>query len=184
MPYDKLAEKKKYSEHIFSGNILNVYKDTVVLPNGKDATREYIHHIGAACIVPITDDGNVVVERQFRYPFGQITLEIPAGKLNSPNEDPELAVRRELAEETGAVADEITFLGKLYPTVAYSDEIIYMFMARGISFETSNPDDDEFLDVELIPLDELVNEIMKGNVPDAKTQAAVLKAYFLIKNEA
>lgn len=176
-----LSERKLFSESIFSGNLLRVYKDSVELPDGNTAYREYIRHVGAVCVVPLTDTNHVVVERQFRYPIGKVTLEIPAGKLNSPDEDPEKAIRRELKEETGAEAEEWIDLGEFYPAAAYSDEKIRMYLARHLHFGENHLDDDEFLTVELIPLEELVREILSGNVPDAKTQAAVLRAYLMVK---
>ncbi len=181
MKYQELVEKKHTTEKIFSGHLLELYKDTVILPDGKQAPREYVKHVGAVCVVPITDDGRVIVERQYRYPVEEVTLEIPAGKLNSKQEDHEEAARRELREETGAIARELIYLGKFYPTCAYSDEIIYMYMAKGLDFTDASPDDDEFLTVESLPIDELVSMINNGEVPDGKTQAAVLRAYMMLK---
>ena len=181
MEYQDLTEKKLSSVSVFEGSLLHVYKDTVSLPNDGTSTREYIRHVGAVCVVPLTDNGQVVMERQYRYPVGKTILEIPAGKLNSKEEDPEEAVRRELREETGAEAGELIDLGEFYPAAAYSDERIRMYLARKLSFGDAKLDEDEFLSVELIPLEELVHEILSGNVPDAKTQAAVLRAYLMTK---
>ena len=181
MNYQDFSENMLLSEPIFEGKLLHVFKDTVSLPNGGTSTREYIRHVGAVCVVPLTENGQVLVERQFRYPIGKTTLEIPAGKLNSKSEDPEEAIRRELREETGADAGELIALGEFYPAAAYSDEVIHMYLARKLTFGESHPDDDEFLSVELIPLEELVREILAGNVPDAKTQAAVLRAYLMTR---
>lgn len=181
MEYSGLTEKKLASETIYEGSWLRIFRDTVSLPDGNRASREYIRHIGAVCVVPLTENGQVVVERQFRYPIGRVTLEIPAGALNSPNEIPVEAARRELKEETGVEAGELIDLGDLYSAAAYSDERIRMFCARDLRFGNTNPDEDEFLSVELIPLEELVREIMAGNVPDAKTQAAVLRVYLMMK---
>lgn len=176
MKFGDLSEKKQSSEEIYDGRLLHVFRDTVELPNGKSTTREYIRHVGAVCVVALTDSGCVVVERQFRYPFGREILEIPAGKLNGKDEDPAKAAARELLEETGAAAGELINLGEYYPTPAYSDEVIHMFAARGLTFGDDCLDDDEFLNVGLMPLGELVSEIMSGNVPDGKTQTAVLRA--------
>ncbi len=177
-----LTEKGIDSESIFHGRLLHVYRDTVSLPDGSTSTREYIRHNGAACVVALTEDEEVLMVRQYRYPVGQTTWEIPAGKLDSKDEDPFDAARRELKEETGAEASEWIRLGDFYPTPAYTDENIVMFLAKGLTFGDVNPDDDEFLMVESVPLETLVAEIMAGNVPDAKTQAAVLRAYLLVKN--
>lgn len=176
----ELTEKEISSKEVFSGVLLHVFSDEVLLPNGKEARREYIKHPGAACIVPLTEDGNVIMERQFRYPFHRVLLEVPAGKMD-PGEAPETAALRELKEETGIVPDEMIFMGPYYPTCAYSDEVIYMYLARGLRFEAQHFDDDEFLTLEQIPLDELVREIMEGKIADGKTQTALLKAYLLSK---
>ena len=176
-PDSELTENFVSGENVFNGTLLHVYKDTVSLPNGNTSTREYIRHVGAVCVVPITDDGCVIVERQYRYPVGQVTLEIPAGKLNSKDEDPEAAIRRELREETGASAGKLYDLGYFYPAAAYSDEKITMFAAMDLTFGEDDPDDDEFLSVDRIPIEELVSMILDGKVPDLKTQAAVLRTY-------
>lgn len=178
MQYDDLMERQLSTEEIFNGRLLQVYRDAVALPDGSTAGREYIRHVGAVCVVAVTDQGQVVVERQCRYPMGKVVLEIPAGKLDSKEEDPLSAVRRELREETGAEAKNWISLGEFYPTPAYSDEVIHMYLATGLSFGEAHRDNDEFLSVELIPFDELVNEIQHGRVPDGKTQAAVLRAAY------
>ena len=176
MSEENLKERQVASELIFDGQILHVYRDDITLPDGNPADRELIRHVGAVCVIPVLDDGRVVMERQYRYPVDQIMLEIPAGKLNSKEEDHEEAIRRELEEETGYQADELTLLGKFYPACAYSDETIWMYLAKGLHQGSCHRDVDEFLDVELIPLKTLVQEVLAGNVPDSKTQIAVLKA--------
>ena len=175
-PYD-LTEKTLSSRAVFDGTLLHVCRDTVRLPNGRPATREYIRHVGAVCVVPLTKEGDVIMERQFRYPIGEVLFEIPAGKLNDKTEDPESAARRELREETGITAGKMTFLGCLYPTAAYSDERIGMYLAEDLTFSEAALDEDEFLSVERVPLTVLVKEILAGRVPDAKTQAAVLRVW-------
>ena len=179
--FEDLTEKQESSLLVYEGKIFDLRHDTVRLPNGHDGVRDYIVHKGAACIVPVTDDGCVLTVRQYRYPFKKVLIEIPAGKLDSTAEDPLDAAKRELKEETGAEAAEFTFLGEFYPTCAYSTEILFMYMATGLSFGSTSPDDDEFIETEKIPLETLVGEIMNGNIKDGKTQAAVLKAYFKIK---
>ncbi len=181
MEHRDFTEKEILSEEIFDGKLLHVYRDTVTLPNGEVSTREYIRHVGAVCVVPLTDDGCVIMERQYRYPIGRMTLEIPAGKLDSKAEDPFDAIRRELKEETGAEASEWICLGELYPTAAYSDECIIMYLAKGLTFGDRHLDDDEFISVEAIPLGTVVNDILAGKISDAKTQAAVLRAYLMTK---
>ena len=114
----ELTEKQIDSQLIYDGKIVTRYRDNVLLPNGGSGVREYIRHVGAVCVVPVTDEGNVVMERQFRYPFNAVLTELPAGKLDSKQEEPESAARRELREETGAQAKEMIFLGEYYPTCA------------------------------------------------------------------
>ena len=175
-----LTEKGVSSEKVFAGKLLHVFSDDVVLPNGTKTKREYIMHPGASCIVPVTADGKVIMVRQFRYPFHRVLLEIPAGKLDA-GENPETAARRELKEETGVVPDELIYIGPYYPTCAYSDEVIHMYLARGLHFDQPHFDDDEFLSVEALDLNTLIKDVMNGCIEDGKTQTALLKAYFFMK---
>ena len=171
----KLREEWKSTKEIFDGRILHVIDDTVICPNGNEASRELIRHVGAVCVVPLTDDGKVIVERQFRYPISKVITEVPAGKLDSKDEDPLLAAKRELREETGYTADEWISLGVFYPAPAYSDEVIHLYLARNLKKGERDLDEDEFLDVYEVPLQELVDGIMKGEITDCKTQMAILK---------
>lgn len=179
---DSLFEKQLNSTNVYKGRLLDVYSDEIVLPNGHKSKREYIKHVGAACVVPVDNDGNVIIEKQFRYPFSKVLTEIPAGKLDSKAEPHLEAALRELKEETGYSAEKMIYLGEFYPTCAYSDEIIHMYLATGLIKGEQKLDDDEFVGVEKLPLEELVQEIMKGNIPDGKTQTAILKAYYYLKN--
>ena len=174
--FKNLNEVKTGSQEIFDGVILHLYKDTVQLPNGKPATREVIRHVGAVGVIPITEDGKVIVERQFRYPLNRVVTEIPAGKLDSFTEDRLSAARRELEEETGYIAGEWIELGDYYPTPAYCDERITLYLARDLSPGQRHLDEDEFLNFEAVPLTELVADVMAGRITDGKTQVAVLKA--------
>lgn len=174
------TEKQVSTQVIFNGKIIDVFRDEILLPDGRPASREYIKHVGAVCVVAVTDDNKVIVERQYRYPMAETLLEIPAGRLNSKDEDPALAALRELKEETGAEAKELTYLGVFYPTPAYSDEVIHMFMAKGLSFGDTKFDDDEFLSSELVPIKEVLDAICNGVVPDGKTQAAILRVCRLL----
>ena len=178
-----LTESMISSREVFSGVLLHVFKDQVRLPSGGTGTREYIKHKGAACVVPIDENGDVIMVRQFRYPFGRVLLEVPAGKLDAAGEDPKNAAVRELREETGAEAAEMVYLGDYYPTCAYSDEVIGMFLARGLSFGEMHLDEDEFIRVERIPLETLVSDVMAGRIPDGKTQTAILKAYYYLRDK-
>ncbi len=172
----RLREITTGSEDIFDGIILHVKRDTVRLPNGNTTIREIIRHIGAVCVIPVLDNGDVIVERQYRYPLDRVILEIPAGKLDAANEDRLSAIQRELREETGYTADEWTVLGDFHPAPAYSDEFITMYMARGLRKGDRHLDADEFLDVHTVPLKDLVEEVMAGTISDAKTQVCILKA--------
>ena len=178
-----LEEKTLDSELLFDGHVVHLYKDKIALPNGATATREYIKHIGAVCVVALTDEGEVLLERQYRYPFHKVIVEIPAGKLDRPDEDPREAAIRELREETGATAREMIDLGEFYGSPAILGERLRIFLARGLSFGERKPDDDEFLDVFRLPLDTLVEQILAGEIPDGKTQAAVLRVAAMLKKE-
>ena len=184
MKEQDLIERQLDSKLIFDGRILHVYDDAVSLPDGRSASRELIRHVGAVCVIPVTDDEKVVVERQFRYPVGRVLTEIPAGKLDSKQEDREAAARRELREETGYVADELIDLGIFYPAAAYSDEAITMYLARGLHPGARELDDGEYLNVELVPLEELARQVLAGEIPDIKTQAAVMRAYYMLRTES
>ena len=172
----RLREIRTGSEEIFNGVILHVQRDTVRLPNGNETVREVIRHIGAVCVIPVLDNGDVVMERQYRYPLDRVILEIPAGKLDAANENRLSAIQRELREETGYTADEWTEIGDFHPAPAYSDEFIIMYMARKLRKGDRQLDEDEFLDVYTVPLKDLVEDVMAGRISDAKTQVCILKA--------
>ena len=174
--FKNLTEVQTSSEEIFDGVILHVFKDTIQLPNGNPATREVIRHVGAVGVIPMTDDGKVIIERQFRYPLNRVITEIPAGKLDSFTEDRLSAAKRELEEETGYTAKEWLDLGDYYPAAAYCDERITLYLARGLELGQRHLDEDEFLNFEAVPLSELVEAVMGGRITDGKTQVAVLKA--------
>ncbi len=181
-PAPHLREERLRSEEIYRGRILDIYKDTVLLENGTEAIREVVHHPGGACVVPLTSDGCVLMVRQFRYPHHTETLEVPAGKLEY-GEDPLQCAVRELKEEVGGEADSLESLGSLFPTPAYDEEVIYMYLARQITeTSTQSLDADEFLDVVRIPLTDAVQMVMENRIRDAKTQIALLKTAFLLQN--
>ncbi|MBQ1244748.1 MAG: NUDIX hydrolase [Clostridia bacterium] len=176
----ELIEKRLSGEDVFCGKIIKVQLDTVELPNKRTATREVVRHNGAVCIIPLTDKNEVILERQYRYAQGKVILEIPAGKLDG-DEDPLHAAERELREETGAIAGKMTYLGLYIGSPAILDEKIYMYLAEELSFGERQLDDDEFLTLERMPIEEIVDKILLGEVPDGKTQAAVLRAYLMKK---
>ena len=179
----RLREKCTSSKLIYDGKVVRLFEDEIELPNGAPARREYIRHVGAVCVLPLTDDGNVVLERQFRYPFGRIMTEIPAGKLNDASEDPRLAALRELREETGIVPQTLIHIGDYIGSPAILGERISMFLARGLTFREPSLDEDEFLEVFTMPLDKVVQSVLSGEISDGKTQAAVLKAYIMLQRE-
>lgn len=170
-----LEEKQVASEKIFDGCIISVYRDTVSLSNGRNAHREVVRHRGAACVVPITGSGEILAVRQYRYPIGRVTLEIPAGKLDG-DEYPAVCAARELAEETGFTAGRLIPLGRLHGSPAFCDETIYMYAALELTEHEASPDEDEFLTPVRIPAEEFERMILAGEITDAKTQTAVLKA--------
>lgn len=169
-----LIEEKVSSEDVFDGNLLHVKKDTVCLPNGNIAYREWIKHPGASAVVPVTPEGRLIFVRQYRYPIQQVTLEIPAGKLDAEGEDPLDCARRELSEETGYQAEKYTFLTKLATTVGFSNEFIYIYAAEGLTAGRQHPDEDEFINVCTLTMDEAMAKIRSGEICDAKSVTAVL----------
>lgn len=175
-----LEEKCKKENVIFEGRIITLKSDDVILPDGKVANREYVTHKGGVCVLPLDKDENIIFVRQFRYPYGKVLLEIPAGKRDSLTEEPKNCGMRELREETGAVCKELVPLGEFYPTPGYTNEVIYMYLAKDLEFGEANPDEDEFLLVERIPLRKAVDMVMSGEIKDGKTQAAILKTYYLL----
>lgn len=174
------VEKQVSSEQKFDGKVVKLYVDKAELENGQIVTREVIKHPGGVCVVALDDEENVLFVRQFRYPHGRVLLEIPAGKLEF-GEDPEQCGLRELKEETGCTCDSFVSLGKLLPTPAYDTEIIYMYLARGLHSGEQHLDENEFLEVEKIPLMKAVEMIMNNEIDDAKTQLAILKTVSLLK---
>lgn len=176
-----LIERKIDSKEVYSGPLLHVFSDSVTLPNGNAAKRDLIRHIGAVAVLPILDDGRVIIEHQFRYPVNEVLIEIPAGKLDSKTEDKVEAIKRELREETGYVASEWMELGDMYPTPAYSDEVIRLYVAKGLTKGDRDLDEDEFIDVKAVPLSSLLSDVMEGRIKDAKSQIAILKAARLLK---
>lgn len=177
---ESLVETAISSESIYNGKIIKVFRDTVRLPDGKEALREVVRHPGAVCVVPVTDSGEILCVRQFRYPFSRVTTEIPAGKLDHIGEDHAAAARRELLEETGASCSELRFIGELYTSPAILDEVIYMYLATGLRFGETHFDDDEFIEPISVPFGKMKEMILSGEIKDAKTQAAVLKAALLL----
>lgn len=171
---EDLIEKKLSSEDIFDGTLLNVKRDYVELPNGNKSVREWIKHPGAAAVLPVLPDGRMIFVRQYRYPIQQVTLEIPAGKLDAVDEEPLVCAKRELSEETGYEADKYHFLTKLATTVGFSNEFIYVYAADGLTPGKQHTDEDEFINVVLLTMDEAMAKVKSGEICDAKSIVAIL----------
>ena len=176
----ELTEKKLGSELKYKGSVIDVYSDTVLLENGKEASRDVVRHPGGVCIVALTENNEVYLVKQFRYPHAKVLTEIPAGKLEWGEEHYDCG-RRELKEETGCTADEFTYLGCLLPTPAYDSEVIHMYLAKGLHKDKQKLDEDEFLEAFTVPFDKAVEMVMNGELTDAKTQLAILKAAALLR---
>ena len=174
--YEDLIEEKISSDSIYDGKLLHVRCDTVRLPNGNTATREWILHPGAAAVLPIFEEGDVLLVRQYRYPIGEITLEIPAGKLDAFNEDPLECAKRELSEETGYTASSYEKMTTLATTVGFSNEKIHIYLAKGLKTGKQHTDDDEFIHVVKMPLQEAVRLVYDGTISDGKSIIAILMA--------
>jgi ADP-ribose pyrophosphatase len=168
-----LTEHYVAGERVFDGGLLKVHRDTVRLPDGTQGYREYIRHPGAVAIVPLFDDGALLLERQFRYPNRREFIEIPAGKLE-PGEPHLDTAKRELLEETGYAAAEWTRLGVLHTAIAYTDESIELFLAKGLAKKEAKLDAGEFLEVLRVPFDQALAMVRDGRITDAKTVAGLL----------
>ena len=175
----KLTERRVHSETLFEGHIIKVTLDQAELPNGRLASREVVEHPGGVAILALEEDGTVYLVKQFRYPIQQLLLELPAGKLDGP-EDHQLAARRELSEETGLEAEEWTYMGHILASPGFCTERLHMYLARKLSQKKQHLDEDEFLNVVTLPFDKLVGQVMDGTITDAKTVAATLKAKTLL----
>ena len=179
----ELFETKVASHSIYTGKVLHLCVDDISLPNGKPAIREYAKQVNAVAVLPLTDEGDVICVRQYRYAHSQVLLEIPAGKLDSYDEEPEVGARRELREETGAECEELIPLGGFIGSPAILTEVVHLYLARGLSFHAPDPDDDEFLDLCKIPLSELIDQVLSGEIEDGKTQTAILKTAEFLRRE-
>ena len=168
-------EKLISSEKIYDGAILNLRRDKVTAVKG-EAYREIIEHNGAVCMVPVTSDGKVVLVEQFRYACGRPVLEIPAGKIDKGEKDPEKAAERELREETGYTAGEIIYLGSINPSVAYSEEVIHIYAMTKLTPGEQDLDDDEAVNTVEYPFDEIYKMAAEGRLVDAKTIAGLMMA--------
>lgn len=181
--FHQKAEQKMARRKVFEGRVMRIEQDTVVLPNGALTTREVVRHPGGVCVLPLTDDGQVLLVRQFRYPEQRSFIELPAGKLEEAERREGRFVEaalRELREETGTECRALTHIGDFYPSPAILDEVIHMYLAEGLTFGEQALDDDEFLDVVSMPLSDLCDKIVSGEITDGKTQAAALKVKYML----
>ena len=169
-----MIEKTISKNEVYKGSVLRFEVDTVELEDGTVATRELVRHPGGVGVVAIDSDGMVYMVEQFRKPYEEVILEIPAGKLD-PGEAPEVCGLRELKEETGLVASELISPGMFYPSVGYTDERLHLFLAKDFTCGEASPDEDEFVDVKKVHINDLVAGVMSGSIKDGKTIAAILK---------
>ena len=176
----KLYEKTRSSDTKFEGRIIKVLLDEVELENGKTAKREVVCHNGGVCVAALTEKDEILLVRQFRYPYKEVLLELPAGQLEKGGE-PFVAGRREEKEESGTGGGHYTFLGTLYPSPGYCGEIIRIWACRISEKGEMHLDEDEFLEVERIPLKKAVEMVLNNEIPDSKTQVGILKTAALVK---
>ena len=168
----EFKERTVSSEYLFKGRIISLKKDQILLPNGKTGEREVIEHSGGACVL-CEKDGKICLVRQFRYPYGETVLELPAGKINDGEDHKQTAIR-ELEEECGYRADDVKLLFTIYPTPGYTNEKIYLYQAIGLTKTNTHPDEDEFVETVWIDKDTLKTMIQMGEIKDGKTLIALL----------
>ena len=179
----RLTETVVSKEVIYPGRIINVQRWDVRLPNGAEGMREIVLHKGAAAVIPVDEQGRVAMVRQFRTPLNRITLEIPAGKLDYIGEDPLFCAQRELREETGLNAEKWHKLVALRTTPGFCNETIHMYMAQGLSQGENDLDEDEFINVEWMPIEKLVDMVLAGEIEDSKTITAIMMAREILRRE-
>lgn len=168
-----LAERPITEDVVWTGRIFNVDRLQVQLPDGRNAIRDVVRHPGAVAVVALTEEGRICLVRQYRTALGRVTVEIPAGKLD-PGEDPLECASRELLEETGMEAEKIAYLTTIATSDGFTDELIHIYMATGLSFSKSSPDADEFINVDLVEVGELIDAVLDGRIEDAKTVVGAL----------
>ena len=180
----QLVETKLSSREVFDGELLHVFHDKAMLPNGGTGTREWIKHPGACAVVPIFENGDIMLIKQFRYPMSQIFWEVPAGKID-PGEPQDKTAFRELEEEAGLLADDFEYIGHYYPAIAYTDEIIHVYTAWNLETVDQKTDEDEFVIRVRVPFKEAVNMVHSGEINDGKTIICLLKAWhwYLERND-
>lgn len=172
----KLVEYPLSSKEILKGQLLHVFFDDVRLPDGTISTREWIKHPGASAVVPVFENGDIMLVRQFRYPMSQIFYEVPAGKID-PKENADSTARRELKEEAGLTCENFHYVGHFYPAIGYSDEIIHLYAAWDITTFEQKVDDDEFLLKERLPFREVIAMVHRGEIADGKSIVTLLRVW-------
>ncbi|SHE41010.1 ADP-ribose pyrophosphatase [Desulforamulus putei DSM 12395] len=175
-----LREKTLSSKRVYEGRILNLRVDQVLLPNGKESGREVVEFSEAVTIVAVTEDKKVLLVTQYRYPVSEVLLEAPAGKMD-PRENPVACARRELQEETGYTAGSLEKICEFYTTPGFTNELMHVFLARDLTPGEQSPDEDEFVQVEAVPLQDAIAMIYNGKIRDGKTIAGLLAAYNMLK---
>jgi ADP-ribose pyrophosphatase len=176
--YEKTIDEK----HIYKGNVIDISTQTVILPNGKKATRDIVKHPGAAVIIPISTNREIYLVEQYRKPIDRITLEIPAGKLDE-GEEPIICAKRELKEETGLESKNIKHVASIHSTPGFSNEILHLFVATELTEGKSNADEDEFISSVKIPIEKALKMVLDGEITDSKTIIGVLLSDKIVKNE-
>lgn len=178
-----LREKRLTSEKVFDGKLLQVYSDEAELPDNSTSVREWIKHPGASAVVPVFEDGTIMLLKQFRYPPNKTFIEVPAGKID-PGEDPKTTAERELFEESGIKCENLQEVGSFYPAIGYADEIIYVYVGWGLTEESQSVDDDEFLLKYRIPFSKALNMIKTGEISDGKTICSLIQVSLWWKENA
>tara|TARA_R110000868_G_scaffold408293_7_gene691099 strand:- start:56174 stop:56740 length:567 start_codon:yes stop_codon:yes gene_type:complete len=171
-----LIEHKLSTKQVFKGKLLHVFFDEAILPNGEIGTREWIKHPGACAVVPVFENGDLMLIKQFRYPMSQIFWEVPAGKIDTDEAQDRTALR-ELEEEAGLKAKQYEYIGHFYPGIGYSDEIIHIYMAWNLEMVEQKMDEDEFVLKERVPFKEAIKMVHSGEINDGKTIICLLRAW-------
>lgn len=168
MPNKNIYERQLSTAKMYSGDLLHVHRDEVRLPNGKVSVREYIRHPGAVVVLPLTESGELILERQYRYPLGRDFIEVPAGKID-PGEQTLACAQRELLEETGYKARDWRYVTTVYPCIGFADEKLVYYLAQGLEFEGHQRDEDEFMEIFSLPLDQALAMVRTGEICESKT---------------